>query len=449
MQRIDNSGAVASLPAAQPAGTPGYFGRGNPGLGLLATPLSADWANMVQEELMGIVLAAGITPSKTDLAQVLAALRSTGVFTTPAQFDSSTKAATMAALQRALGNMRGQFPFNASQALSAAQAGGLVAFYGATAGQTLTLPLAASLTGGAGYWIANVASVAVSVAPSGADTITRNLVVGGSSTAAPLVLNPGDCIFFGSAGAGSWGTFGITQAALLASDKGTTAPQFDATQKLATMEALQRALGNYRAVEITGGARTLTAADSGRLFSANAGSSFALPLFATVPSGATFTIFNASGSPVTVSRQGADLIFGPDGVVYGLGSALTSITIESGGWAVISAAAQWEVIGGSVLNKVSADFAATRANPGGFRLPNGIIFKIADVSQAVAANTDTNWTLTFGSAFPNACLDAFAIAGNYVQSTRTVESFNAGSVSGVCRNPTAQTLLTRVIAIGW
>lgn len=74
MQRIDNSGAVASLPEPLAAGTPGYFGRGNPGTGLLATPLSADWANMVQEELYAFLTAAGITPSKTTHNQVLAAV---------------------------------------------------------------------------------------------------------------------------------------------------------------------------------------------------------------------------------------------------------------------------------------------------------------------------------------------------------------------------------------
>ncbi|MEK6788517.1 MAG: hypothetical protein AABY68_06160 [Pseudomonadota bacterium] len=70
MFRIDNSGAVASLPNPQAAGAPGYFGRGDSSTGLKATPLSADWANAVQEELVSMVLAAGLTLSKTTRTQV-------------------------------------------------------------------------------------------------------------------------------------------------------------------------------------------------------------------------------------------------------------------------------------------------------------------------------------------------------------------------------------------
>lgn len=75
MFRIDNASAVASLPAPQAAGTPGYFTRGDSTTGTPPSILSADWANMLQEELMAVVLAASLTPSKTNHAQLLAALR--------------------------------------------------------------------------------------------------------------------------------------------------------------------------------------------------------------------------------------------------------------------------------------------------------------------------------------------------------------------------------------
>ncbi len=75
MFRIDNSTAVATRPAPLDVGTPGYFGRGDVAAGTPPTILSADWANMVQEELLGPILAAGLAPSKTNTGQLLAALQ--------------------------------------------------------------------------------------------------------------------------------------------------------------------------------------------------------------------------------------------------------------------------------------------------------------------------------------------------------------------------------------
>lgn len=74
MFRVDTTTAVATLPATKPAGTQGYFTEGNPSSGLLATVPGVDWFNMTQEELMAVVLAAGLTPSKTDNTQLLQAI---------------------------------------------------------------------------------------------------------------------------------------------------------------------------------------------------------------------------------------------------------------------------------------------------------------------------------------------------------------------------------------
>ena len=65
---------VAPKDAPADPGTPGYFGRGDLTTGALPTTLTADWANMVQEELLAVVADAGLTPSKTNRAQLLAAL---------------------------------------------------------------------------------------------------------------------------------------------------------------------------------------------------------------------------------------------------------------------------------------------------------------------------------------------------------------------------------------
>lgn len=75
MFRVDDPSAVASMPALLAAGVPGFFGRGDPGNGVRPTVLTVDWANIVQEELVAIVAAAGISLDKPDLNQVLDALR--------------------------------------------------------------------------------------------------------------------------------------------------------------------------------------------------------------------------------------------------------------------------------------------------------------------------------------------------------------------------------------
>ena len=75
MHRIDSSGTLASLPApASPGATAGYFTGGNPGLGQAATIVSADWLNAVQEELLAVMTAAGVAPSKTTRNQLLTSL---------------------------------------------------------------------------------------------------------------------------------------------------------------------------------------------------------------------------------------------------------------------------------------------------------------------------------------------------------------------------------------
>ena len=77
MQRISDPSASLTLPAP-PAltGTTGYFSGGVPGVSV-ATRVRYWFLNMIQEELMSIVTAAGITPDTTasNFSQVLASIR--------------------------------------------------------------------------------------------------------------------------------------------------------------------------------------------------------------------------------------------------------------------------------------------------------------------------------------------------------------------------------------
>jgi hypothetical protein len=76
MQRIIDTTAAATLPAPPPlAGPAGYFSEGIPG-SVAATRARGWWLNMVQEELLALLTAAGITPDTTgtEFNQVLAAI---------------------------------------------------------------------------------------------------------------------------------------------------------------------------------------------------------------------------------------------------------------------------------------------------------------------------------------------------------------------------------------
>jgi hypothetical protein len=74
MYQIDNSTALPTMPTPAAAGTPGWFTGGSPGAGVPATILDSDWLNTVQAELIAILTAAGITPTKGQDAQLLAAI---------------------------------------------------------------------------------------------------------------------------------------------------------------------------------------------------------------------------------------------------------------------------------------------------------------------------------------------------------------------------------------
>src|ERR1017187_2920774 len=74
MFRTDVSTNTNVDPTPATPGTPGFFQNGNPGANIPATIVDADWLNTVQEELMAVILAAGLTPSKTNRGQLLQAL---------------------------------------------------------------------------------------------------------------------------------------------------------------------------------------------------------------------------------------------------------------------------------------------------------------------------------------------------------------------------------------
>jgi hypothetical protein len=82
MYRIDNASAVPSgsgYPTPAPVGPNpnGFWTNGAPGV-TASTVVDADWMNAVQEEICGVITAAGLTPSKTNHNQLQLAINAQG-----------------------------------------------------------------------------------------------------------------------------------------------------------------------------------------------------------------------------------------------------------------------------------------------------------------------------------------------------------------------------------
>ncbi|WP_034410972.1 hypothetical protein [Derxia gummosa] len=75
MYQYDHATAVAARPARGSAGTAGWFTDGDAGVNLPPTVLVANFLNMLQAELLAVLTAGAVTPSKTNDAQLLAAMQ--------------------------------------------------------------------------------------------------------------------------------------------------------------------------------------------------------------------------------------------------------------------------------------------------------------------------------------------------------------------------------------
>lgn len=75
MDRIHHPSAVAMPPPVDSYATGGYPTEGNPAAGLEATVFTAYTGHALIEEVRNVILAAGLTPDKADLAQLNAALQ--------------------------------------------------------------------------------------------------------------------------------------------------------------------------------------------------------------------------------------------------------------------------------------------------------------------------------------------------------------------------------------
>lgn len=172
------------------------------------TAVSDKDMNGVIWSLMEVVKAAGLAGAQFDKTvpatyqKLLTALRSAGLFVTPAQFDATTKAATTSFVQRALGSHSASYTFSAATTLSNVHAGGVIRF--GSGGYTVTLPLVGSFNDAADLVLMNTGISNITIACQGADTLSTS---GNSITS--LVLGVGDTLCLSkSSGASQWTAIG-------------------------------------------------------------------------------------------------------------------------------------------------------------------------------------------------------------------------------------------------
>lgn len=122
----------------------GLFIDGDPFNGVAGTVLTADWLNDIQEELLAVIVAAGIVPDGAQRTQILAAItKLMATATTQNAGDKSTKVATDEFVFKAIAgiaiiNVAGA----ANRALTADESGcGIIVVSGVLAAKiTLTVP---------------------------------------------------------------------------------------------------------------------------------------------------------------------------------------------------------------------------------------------------------------------------------------------------------------------
>lgn len=105
MQRIRTATAVTSKPPYSAEGTPGFFTEGDAVAGTPATVLGQDWPNMIQEELVNVLVAAGVVPDAEDdsqLAQAIIRLIAASAYTPSAASETVAGLVTLSTLAAAL-----------------------------------------------------------------------------------------------------------------------------------------------------------------------------------------------------------------------------------------------------------------------------------------------------------------------------------------------------------
>ncbi|KVC58903.1 hypothetical protein WT10_10330 [Burkholderia stagnalis] len=215
--------------------------------------------------------------------------------------------------------------------------------------------------------------------------------------------------------------------------KAPTPPQFDATTRIATMEALRRELGSFSSGSGTGSgisaaATVMTAANVGGFHYFNASSSnqtAKLPDESGLKPGAAIT-FQKSGAQyaLTISTNSGSAIID---TTVGLAS---SITLNAGEFVVLAWSGTYWQCFGTYTQRVGQPFGASIGASGYQRLPSGLLIQWGNSSYGTSQQT-----FNFPLAFPNFALQVVGSPQNigstgFAISVTSKSTFSIQSTSG-------------------
>lgn len=199
----------------------GQFVDEDPIAGKPGSLIPATWGNSVTQEILNVVQAAGMAPNEASNNQLLAALRSPGLFMTAPQFDGGRSAATAEFVQRALGSHASARGISAATQLTLADVGCSIGL-GGNATYTVTLPDAATVPSGATISLHCRNSAPVTVASKTGTQISPQ-----GAYLASILMNNGESANFVRE-SGVWvvyGTAALKYSANAAAQFGTTGYQ--------------------------------------------------------------------------------------------------------------------------------------------------------------------------------------------------------------------------------
>lgn len=199
----------------------GQFVDEDPISGKPGSLIPATWGNSVTQEILNVVQAAGMAPNEASNNQLLAALRSPGLFMTAPQFDGGRSAATAEFVQRALGSHASARGISAATQLTLADVGCSIGL-GGNATYTVTLPDAATVPSGATISLHCRNSAPVTVASKTGTQISPQ-----GAYLASILMNNGESANFVRE-SGVWvvyGTAALKYSANAAAQFGTTGYQ--------------------------------------------------------------------------------------------------------------------------------------------------------------------------------------------------------------------------------
>lgn len=172
-------------------------------------------------------------------------------------------------------------------------------------------------------------------------------------------------------------------------------PQFDVSQKVATTEFVQRALGSLAGQTNYVGDVTLTVADVGKLSVFTGPCTVTLPDWFSVSPGGLVSILSSTGSLTVKARSGESL-----STINGVPT--TSLSFAGGCFVTfrrLLLGGGWGLDSGDGALKYSPMFTASLGDNGYQRLPSGMILQ-----WGTASGGGLSETVTYPIAFPNKVL---------------------------------------------